>query len=152
VDARLPEALVPDVPTRLVLYKRLAGARDDAEVDAIRDELLDRFGPLPEPARNLLALIRIKVRARALGVATVELSKGAIVLTAAAASRIDPDRLVGLLTRPRAGVRVLPDQKISAPAPESSDADALFEATDRLLAELGGLTSPPARDPRRADC
>jgi transcription-repair coupling factor (superfamily II helicase) len=45
VPARLPEKYVPTVNERLVLYKRLASCRDDAEVDRLRDEILDRYGP-----------------------------------------------------------------------------------------------------------
>jgi len=44
------EDYVPDVSQRLVLYKRLASAPDQADADRIRDELLDRFGPLPDAA------------------------------------------------------------------------------------------------------
>jgi transcription-repair coupling factor (superfamily II helicase) len=69
VPARLPEKYVPTVNERLVLYKRLASCRDDAEVDRLRDEILDRYGPLPPDAHHLLEVIRLKIQARALGVA-----------------------------------------------------------------------------------
>ncbi len=52
VAARLPEEFVPDVSQRLVLYKRLASSREDADVDRIRDEILDRFGHLPSGSRE----------------------------------------------------------------------------------------------------
>src|SRR5439155_1117166 len=62
----VPEDYVPEVNQRLAFYKRLAGATDDAEVEDIRAELIDRFGPPPEPARRLLDIVRIRVAARAL--------------------------------------------------------------------------------------
>ena len=83
VPARLPEAYVPTVNERLVLYKRLASCRDDAEVDRLRDEILDRYGALPAEAHHLLEVIRLKIQARALGVACVDVANGEIVLTAA---------------------------------------------------------------------
>ena len=66
--ALLPADYVPNVHLRLVLYKRIASAEDDDELDALAAEIVDRFGALPEPAQNLIAVTRIKQRARALGI------------------------------------------------------------------------------------
>lgn len=71
VEARLPASYVEDETTRLRLYRRLAGARDLAEVASLASEVRDRFGPLPEPALDLLTLMRVKVLARDLGLAAV---------------------------------------------------------------------------------
>ena len=76
IPARLPDEYVPSVNQRLVLYKRLASCREDAEVDRIRDEILDRFGPLPSEGENLLRVIRLKVMARKLGVLAVDCANG----------------------------------------------------------------------------
>ncbi len=78
------------VNQRLVLYKRLASCRDDAEVDQIRDELLDRFGALPPDAENLLQVIRLKILASRLGIAAIDAGRGELVLTAAPSTRVDP--------------------------------------------------------------
>jgi len=140
VVARLPEAYVPDVSQRLVLYKRLASSRDDAEVDLIRDEILDRYGLMPSDARNLLEVIRLKILARRLGVVAVGTEKREIVLTVAPAAAIDPRRLVKLLTAAGSQMRVTPDHKIYSPAPAATTAPtaALFEATRELLGRLAG--------------
>jgi transcription-repair coupling factor (superfamily II helicase) len=123
------------VNQRLVLYKRLASCREDAEVDRIRDELLDRFGALPAEAENLLDVIRLKIRARRIGVAAIDAVRGELVLTAAANTRVDPRRLMNLLTQANGRMRVTPGHKIYAPAPERGGA-ALFEAARRLLDHL----------------
>jgi transcription-repair coupling factor (superfamily II helicase) len=136
VAARLPEDYVADVNQRLVLYKRLAACRDDAEVDRIRDELLDRFGVMPDVAENLIEVIRIKILARRIGVSAIDQQKGEIVLTAGTATRVDPKRLLNLLTQAKGQLRVTPGQKIHAPAPKG-DARQLFTATRRLLVNLG---------------
>jgi transcription-repair coupling factor (superfamily II helicase) len=143
IAARLPEEYVPDVSQRLVLYKRLASAPDDADVDRIRDELLDRFGPLPPEAAQLVEVIRLKILARDLGVAAVEWIRGEVVLTAGPATRIDPKRLVGLMTQAASGIRVAPDHKIYAPA-ESLTPEVVFPAARRLLQRLGGIRPAPA--------
>jgi transcription-repair coupling factor (superfamily II helicase) len=136
VTARLPESYVSAVSQRLVLYKRLASCRDDVEIDRIRDELLDRYGTLPEEAENLFEVIRLKTRARRLGIAAIDLAKGEIVLTAADQSQVDPQRLLDLLHHAGAGMRVAPDRKIYARAPRG-DTGELFAATRNLLANLG---------------
>lgn len=139
VVGRLPENYVGDVSQRLVLYKRLSSARDENEVALIRDELLDRFGRLPAEAENLLEVIRIKILARRLGVMRIETQRGELVLQIASQSKIDPDRLIQLLTHARSGLRVTPDQKLiaKAPGPEGGP-PALFEATRTLLSQLSG--------------
>jgi transcription-repair coupling factor (superfamily II helicase) len=136
VEARLPEDYVADVSQRLVLYKRLASCRDDTEVDRIRDELLDRFGAMPEAARNLEHVIRLKIRARRLGIVAIDHQKGELVLTAGEATKVDPQRLVRLLTQARGGLRVTPGHKIHAPAPHGGP-EKLFRAAQRLLDNLG---------------
>jgi transcription-repair coupling factor (superfamily II helicase) len=70
--ARLPELYCNDVHERLVLYKRLASCETGAEIDALQEELVDRFGPTPEPAQALLACHRLRLVARARGVRKID--------------------------------------------------------------------------------
>ncbi len=136
VAARLPDDYVPDVSQRLVLYKRLAGAPDAEEASRLRDELLDRFGPLPEEAENLVGVISLKVRARDLGVSKIELERGALLLTAAETSQADPARLVSWMNDPDAGIEVLPDQRLRTSAPPPHPAEPLFARAHWLLDQL----------------
>ena len=140
VPARLPEDYVATVSERLVLYKRLASCRDDAELERLRDEILDRYGPLPDDARNLVEVIGLKVLARRLGVLRVELAGGEIVLTAAPQSQVDPERLLALMRQARGpnsgGIRVTPGHKILAPAPPGAAPGALFETARRVMGQL----------------
>jgi transcription-repair coupling factor (superfamily II helicase) len=125
------------VSQRLVLYKRLASAPDETDLERIRDEILDRYGPLPEEAANLLAVIRLKILARRLGVPTLDCVKGQLVVATDERSRVDPERLVNLLTQAGAGVHVTPDHRILAPAP-GGGAKALLDSALELLVGLGG--------------
>ena len=67
VDAHLPHAYVPAERLRLDIYKRLADAHSDEAIDAMREEILDRYGPLPKPVETLLAVARLRADARAAG-------------------------------------------------------------------------------------
>jgi transcription-repair coupling factor (superfamily II helicase) len=71
---------VPDRPLRLQLYRRLAGSRSLSEVDRLEAELVDRFGPLPREAQNLLYQLRVKVLAAAGRVNSVSAENGRILL------------------------------------------------------------------------
>ena len=114
IIARLPDDYVSEVNQRLVLYKRLSSARDENEIQLIRDELLDRYGALPPEAENLIEVIRLKVMARQMGIESITLKQNQLVFQVAAASRIDVSRLIGLVSRKKSKLRVTPDQKIHA--------------------------------------
>ena len=71
VDAYLPPGYVMDEIERVDLYRRASGVRSLAEADDLAEELADRFGELPEPARNLLGLSRVKLLAREAGATSI---------------------------------------------------------------------------------
>jgi len=73
VDAHLPHEYIAGERLRLEAYRRIAEAADDAAVSAVRDELEDRYGPLPEPAERLLDVARLRVRLRRAGLSEVTL-------------------------------------------------------------------------------
>jgi transcription-repair coupling factor (superfamily II helicase) len=73
VDANLPVDYLPGERLRLEAYRSLAAAATDEAVDAVRAELVDRYGPIPPPVENLLAVARFKVLCRRFGVTEVSL-------------------------------------------------------------------------------
>ena len=81
VDANLPVEYLPGERLRLEAYRSLASAGTDDAVDAVRAELVDRFGPLPDPVQNLLAVARFKVLCRKLGVTEVAMQGQSIRFT-----------------------------------------------------------------------
>jgi transcription-repair coupling factor (superfamily II helicase) len=78
VDAHLPHAYVPGERLRLEAYRRIAAADSDAAVSAVREELADRYGPLPQPVENLLAVASFRAHARAAGLTEVVLQGSAV--------------------------------------------------------------------------
>ncbi|MGE0878977.1 MAG: transcription-repair coupling factor [Acidimicrobiia bacterium] len=81
VDANLPADYVAKEEVRLEAYRRLAGVTTDAEVDDIRAEWEDRFGPVPPTAEALLAVARLRVVCLRLGVREVGVAGGSVRLT-----------------------------------------------------------------------
>jgi len=79
VDAHLPPDYIPSDRLRLEGYRRLAAAADDAQVDAVIEELTDRYGALPETAQRLVAVARLRLRCRAAGITEVSAPSAATV-------------------------------------------------------------------------
>jgi transcription-repair coupling factor (superfamily II helicase) len=70
--ALIPDHYLPDVHTRLMLYKRIATCADDGALRDMQVEMIDRFGLLPEQVKNLFAVTALKLRATALGIRKLE--------------------------------------------------------------------------------
>ncbi|MCO4320401.1 transcription-repair coupling factor [Aliidiomarina quisquiliarum] len=73
IPALLPSDFIHDVNARLSMYKRIAGAQSVHELDQLQVELIDRFGLLPEPAKNLFRLGELRISASQLGIRKIEL-------------------------------------------------------------------------------
>ena len=71
VDAHLPHDYVAHERLRLEMYKKLAAVVDETQLAEIEGELVDRYGPVPEPVRNLLEVARLRTVARAAGIADI---------------------------------------------------------------------------------
>jgi transcription-repair coupling factor (superfamily II helicase) len=97
IPALLPDDFVPDVHLRLILYKRIASARTADELRDLQVELIDRFGLLPPPARNLMRIAAIKKRARALGIEKIDAADHGGFIVFGRDSHIDPVALVQLV-------------------------------------------------------
>ncbi len=97
LPALIPESYLPDVNTRLVLYKRIAAAGSDDELRDLQVEMIDRFGLLPEQIANLFQLARLRLRAQALGIRSIEAGPRGGSIEFNERTRIDPLSLVKLV-------------------------------------------------------
>lgn len=97
MPALLPDDFMPDINTRLSMYKRIASAKDQTELDEIRVELIDRFGLLPEATKNLLALNQIKLKAAKIGIRKIEAGEKGGYFEFSQDANINPAILVNLL-------------------------------------------------------
>ncbi len=70
--ALIPDDYLPDVNSRLVLYKRIAAAEDDGQLRGLQVEMIDRFGLLPRQIDNLFQVSRLRLRAQQLGIRTID--------------------------------------------------------------------------------
>lgn len=73
IDAHIPHSYIPGERLRLEAYRQMADVRSDEQLDALREELLDRYGSLPDPVENLLKVASFRAKARALGLREVSM-------------------------------------------------------------------------------
>lgn len=99
VDAHLPHTYVPAERLRLEMYKRMADAHSEADIEAIREELTDRYGPVPTPVETLLAVARLRLDARAAGIHEIVLAGANIRFAPVALAESATMRLARLYPR-----------------------------------------------------
>ncbi|HEU5138205.1 MAG TPA: transcription-repair coupling factor [Steroidobacteraceae bacterium] len=141
LPALLPESFVADVPVRLALYKRLAAAPDNAAIDALTEEIVDRFGPLPPPATNLLRVARLKLAARAIGIRRLDLGPQGGYALFEEQNQVDPRAVIRLVQHPDRDYRLEGSLKLRISRETDEDAER-FEFAEDFLAELKGAAKP----------
>jgi transcription-repair coupling factor (superfamily II helicase) len=112
VDAHLPHDYVPGERLRLEAYRKIAEVTAEEGLQAVREELQDRYGPLPEPVENLLAVARLRIKARRAGLTEITLQGnqvrfGPVDLPDSAQMRLK--RLYpGAMVKPTVGTMLVP--------------------------------------------
>ncbi|QTR49674.1 transcription-repair coupling factor [Candidatus Thiothrix anitrata] len=135
--ALIPDAYLPDVHARLILYKRIASAESQAALDELRVEMIDRFGLLPEPTKTLFSVTRVKLLAQELGIRKLDMHvKGGRIIFDDKPN-IDPMKVITLIQK-RPWVFKLDGQdklrfEIELPTVEERE-----EWVVKLMGEIGG--------------
>ena len=123
MPALIPDDYLPDVHTRLTLYKRIASAGDEEGLRELQVEMIDRFGLLPAATKNLFAIAALKLHAAALGIRKLDLGAAGGRITFRAQPDVDPATIIRLIQqKPR--VYKLDGQdklRIVMELPESTD-------------------------------
>src|SRR5690606_28961610 len=99
--ALLPDDYCGDVHLRLSFYKKLATAKTSDQIDALLEEIVDRFGKLPAQAQTLIDVHRLRVLARPYGVVKVDAAPGVIHITFKPNPPVDPMAIIGLIQKNR---------------------------------------------------
>ena len=132
VPALLPEDYLPDVHTRLVMYKRIANAPDEGALRDLQVEMIDRFGLLPEPAQNLMAVSRLRQRAQALGIDRVEVGPGGGILQFSPQAQVDPAALVRMVQEESSVYRLEGQERLRF-SRETETAEQRVAAVEHIL-------------------
>ncbi|MDX2223942.1 MAG: transcription-repair coupling factor, partial [Rhodospirillaceae bacterium] len=108
----IPEDYVKDLGTRMSLYRRIAGLADKAEIEAFAAEMIDRFGPLPPEAENLLDIVGIKLLCRRANVEKVDAGPKGVVIQLRNNVFANPGGLVNYIAKSSGTAKLRPDQRI----------------------------------------
>jgi transcription-repair coupling factor (superfamily II helicase) len=136
LDIRIPPEYIGDEHQRLRAYKKIADAQDAEQAERIQAELSDRYGPSPEAVSNLLQFSLLKSIAKRLGIQSIDRRQGYLNLKFHPESRIDPARLMELVSRTE-GAQFTPAGVLRLPV-EGTDPSRVLV---RLKAVLEGLLS-----------
>ena len=135
LDIRIPPKYIADEAQRLKSYKRIADVKDSEQAKKVKDEMNDRYGPVPEEVRNLISFSVLKTYAARAGVESVDRRQGFVNIKFHQQSRVDPFKLMNLV-RDTEGAQFTPAGVLKVPLAPSLDAAKLLE---ELRATLGKL-------------
>ena len=135
VPALIPDDYLPDVHTRLTLYKRISSARDSDALRELQVEMIDRFGLLPDAAKNLFAIAELKLQASTLGIRKLDLGENGGRIVFESKPNIDPMAVIQLIQKqPNLYAMEGPDKlRVKHPLPLPEDR---FNAARALLLTL----------------
>ena len=133
--AYIPDTYVQDVNQRLVLYKRLAGFKTQADLDAIVDEMIDRFGELPPLVDSLLRVMELRRCLKDLLITAARVRGEQIVLEFHPDTPVHIDYILAVQKKMKDRVKVFPDARVGY-RPLAKDADGLVAELKELCARL----------------
>ncbi|MDA0821530.1 MAG: transcription-repair coupling factor [Proteobacteria bacterium] len=131
IPALFPEDYLPDVHTRLILYKRISGAENVEDLTMLKEEVIDRFGLYPAAVDNLFRVTAAKLRAQAIGIKRIDLGSKGGRIDFMARPNIDPIVIINLIqSDPTYRLDGESTLRVRRPLP---DADSRFRQLDGLL-------------------
>ena len=141
VDAYVPSEYIPFEAAKIDVHRRVAAAREPGELRALREELEDRFGPLPRSVANLLDLQRARIALGEAGARNVEFRAGRLRVSPV---ELDSDRVTVLNEHVPEAIYQWRERTVAIPVPEEAGArlGALIALADGLTAARATATAP----------
>jgi transcription-repair coupling factor (superfamily II helicase) len=132
ISAYLPDDYIPDVNQRLFFYKRLASLRNPVELEEIKEEIRDRFGPYGAAVATLFLVMNLRRVLKEFLVQQISASDGRVFLLFHAQSPVKVEKLLELINKPKSRFRLAPDGRLSF-SPKNQEWEALVEEVIELL-------------------
>jgi len=135
IEALIPPDYIASDNQRLILYKRLAVLQEEGEVERVKGELEDRFGPVPQSFLNLLEVIRLKIWLSKFSVKRFELRDKRAVLAFAPEGALSAGKMVRLIEQGGGKYRLTQDMRLIY-TPEAGDWHGVLAETRAILQGL----------------
>jgi transcription-repair coupling factor (superfamily II helicase) len=152
VSALIPEDYVPDVHTRLVLYKRIAETRDEPALGELKVEMIDRFGLLPPQAERLFETAQLRQKGERIGLSKIRMGAKSATLDFGPQPRVETVRLIKLIQSQPKVYKLEGQKRLHITAKEFGQPEARLPALGALLDRLApeSREEVPAPAPWRA--
>jgi transcription-repair coupling factor (superfamily II helicase) len=135
IPAYVPETYVPDVNQRLLLYKRLAGIRGVPDLDVLRDELLDRYGPIPPLVDTLLRLMALRRWLKDLHVSQARRRGDGVLIEFAPSTPVQVQKLLEFIRGSKGRLRLVSESALLV-RPDATDHDGVIAELTAVLQKL----------------
>ncbi|HAT39951.1 MAG TPA: transcription-repair coupling factor, partial [Polynucleobacter sp.] len=142
VPALLPEAYCPDVHERLSLYKRFAGTHDFSELMGLREELVDRFGDLPDQAKSFYETHRLRLEMTGFGIKKIDATPASIQIQFIPNPPIDPMKIIQLIQSSQ-HIQLNGQDKLKVLPQKDREFEKLEQRLDAIRQILRRLTTNP---------
>lgn len=140
LSALIPDDYLPDVHSRLIMYKRIANASSSKELKELQIEMIDRFGLLPDQVKNLFQITELKLRAEAMNIVKIDAGVENGRIEFAADAKVDPLTLVKMVQNQPQKYKLEGADKLRFSL-NMEKTDARFNAIESLLSDLAVKTS-----------
>jgi len=117
----IPETYVAAIDQRLIMYRRLSGLREVKEVATMQEELVERYGPLPEEAYNVLLKTMLRIMAVKAGVKRLDIVGNRLVLQFSELHQKNPHGIIDLITPHPDRYELSPDHSLKVNLPEGNE-------------------------------
>jgi transcription-repair coupling factor (superfamily II helicase) len=136
LDIRIPPEYIADEQQRLRIYKRIADVREAEQAQAMRTDLADRYGPLPDAVETLLRFALLRSNAQRIGIEAVDRRGGGLNIKFHPGSKIEPARLIHLVSS-LPGAQFTPAGVLRLTLPSAGEGPAaVLDYLDGSLKEL----------------
>ena len=146
ISAYFPDNYMPDANQRLYFYKRLASLKNGAELDELKAEIEDRFGPYPDVVDNLFLVMNLRRVLKEFLVQQISFSDGKIFLLFHPESPVKVDKLLELIHKQKNRFRLAPDGRLSF-TPKNHEWQPLAAEVAELLQTIREIPAPKCVGP-----
>ncbi|MGB1239088.1 MAG: transcription-repair coupling factor, partial [Pseudomonadales bacterium] len=133
--ALIPDDYLPDVHSRLVMYKRISSSKSDTELKELQIEMIDRFGLLPEQTKNLFRITSLKLRAEMLRIVKIDAGAGSGKIDFGSEPKVDPFTIVSLVQKQPTRFKLEGASQLKFTLP-MQEIEQRFNAVEGLLEQL----------------
>ena len=115
ISAYIPETYIADTPQRYIAYRKIASISNDILLADHKDEMQDRYGPLPGETQNLFDIMALKVKMKNIMITRLEQGKDMLIFSFHEKTAVGPEKILALVHESKNSIRFSPDARLMVP-------------------------------------